>query len=306
MFTTLNMTEFATHQATDQGQRTLAETIRRRTPVLIAGLPGKMATLIAGSLERDGNFWLHHIGLSSERHFGETLEFSGRRIQLTQPDRWPIFFTEPRWPYDMRGGMIAVDFTTPESALTNAQFYTTRRLPFVMGTTSPHREQIEKLVRNSEISAVIAPNMAIEVVELQDKFTQLAETSPHAFQGWHTTIRESHQAAKRDVSGTAKAFQAQLERLSAIMDGEIESIRDPQTQRQLEIQNIDGHAYHWIELTGPNGETEHFTTAIEGRQPYVEGTLMAVRFLARRMKEGSRGEVFTMSDVIRERREVAE
>ncbi len=264
-----------------------------------------MAAQVAEVMSRDSHFILHNVGLSSERHLGENLEFSGRRIGLTQPGRWPVFFTEPRWPYDMRGGTIAVDFTTPESALANTQFYTTRRLPFVMGTTSPHREQIEELVRNSEVSAVIAPNMATEVVALQDRLAQLAETSPNTFQGWHMTIRESHQAAKKDVSGTARAFQAQLERLGAIMDGEIESIRDPETQRQLRIQNLDGHAYHWITLTNPNGETREFTTAIEGRQPYVEGTLMAVRFLARRMREGSHGEVFTMSDVIRDGREVA-
>lgn len=267
----------------------------QRTPILVSGLPGRMATLVAEALAHDEHFVIAPVGVTSARH---------RRTSHTLGENHRVNLVD-YCPFDLATGTIAVDYTTPQSAETNAISYTQLKVPFVMGTTGGNREAIEDLVRNSETSAVIAPNMATSVVEVQDELNRLIETSPEHFRDWHITIRESHQAAKRDVSGTARAFQAQLETLGAVMDGEIESVRDPERQRELGIQSLDGHAYHWITLTSPTGETREYRTAIEGRQPYVEGTLMAIRFLERRMKEGSHGEVFTMSDVIRNREEVA-
>ena len=267
-----------------------------RIPILISGLPGKMATLVAEAIHSDERFVLLSSGLSSERHSLEDVFIGHERV-----------FLSPHFPLHLRichpgQTIIAVDFTTPPSANINAQLFAESNAPFVMGTTGGNRDEMVEVVRRSQINAVIAPNMAISVVEVQDQLNRLTETSPNCFHGWHMRIRESHQAAKRDVSGTARAFQAQLEQLGAVMDGEIASIRDPEVQRQLGIQNLDGHAYHWITLTGPDGETREFTTAIEGRAPYVEGTLAAIRFLARQMRNGSQGEVFTMSDVVRDLR----
>lgn len=276
-------------------QRQSAETITGRTPVLVAGLPGKMATLVAEELARNEGYDLLPFAVTSKRHRTETVRLGDQRIKLN--DYLPFEVRQ-------RTGTVAVDYSTPQSATLNALEYTLLGLPFVMGTTGGNREELEALVRRSPVSAVIAPNMAAEVVSIQDELNELLTTSPHEFEGWRMTIIESHQATKRDVSGTAVAFRRQLEALGATMDEDIESIRDPETQRELGIQNVDGHAYHWITLTSPDGgDIRQYRTSIEGRQPYVEGTLMAIDFLSQRTREGSRREVFTMSDVIRERRQ---
>lgn len=265
------------------------ERLQTRIPVLVAGLPGKMATLVAERLAQDEQFDLLLYAISSKRNRGTHLEFGDRRVDLID-----------YCPFDIksRPGTIAVDFTNPQSAITNVILYTNFRIPFVMGTTVSDRKQIEEIVRNSEISAIVAPNMAASVVNVQNEFHEYLETSPNIFGGWTMTIRESHQATKKSVSGTAVAFQTQLEQLGARMESGIESIRDPELQRQLGIQNLDGHAYHWITLTSPNGEIKEYMTQIEGRQPYVEGTLMAIRFLGRQMRQGSRGQTFSMADVL--------
>ncbi|EKE13199.1 MAG: dihydrodipicolinate reductase [uncultured bacterium] len=123
------------------------------------------------------------------------------------------------------------------------------------------------------------------------------------------TIRESHQDSKVDVdgnpivSGTAIALRETFKRLGAVMDGEIDSVRNRGMQRQLGIQNLDAHGYHWVNLTSPNGEKREFTTQIEGREPYVDLTLESIPFLARKIKEGTRGEIYTPVDVIKERME---
>jgi 4-hydroxy-tetrahydrodipicolinate reductase len=256
-------------------------------PVFLSGLPGRMATLIAEALAKDRQFNLLPVGMTSMAHSGMSVRIGKQKIQL---------FTD--FPSAIPPGTINIDYTIPQSAESNAVTYTRNRIPFVMGTTGGDIEVIGNLVRNSEISAVIAPNMAASVIKVQNNFDQLLKNSPDYFRGWHMRIRESHQASKGDVSGTALAFQAQLKRLGAVVGGEIESIRDPEIQKQLGIKNIDGHAYHWIRLVSPNGEKKEFRTAIEGRQQYVEGTLMAVRFLDQKVKEGSQGEVFTMTDVV--------
>ena len=271
------------------------EVCQQRIPIFISGM-GKMGTLIAEQVAQSDHFVLSRYAMTSARHRRTVQKFGEQNVLLV--DYCPSH-------RELAPGTIAVDFTTAKSAVLNVIQYTYLNIPFVMGTTGGDRQEIEKMVRRSQISAVIAPNMATEVVEVQDEFQRLIETSPDTFQGWHMTVRESHQVAKRDVSGTARAFQAQLERLGATMEGEIESIRDPEVQRQLGIKNLDGHAYHWITLTGPNDETREFTTAIEGRQSYVEGTLAAIRFLAIQIRNGSQGEVFTMSDVVSGLRRIA-
>lgn len=271
------------------------EVIDTKTPVLVSGLPGKMATLVAEALAKDEHYNLLPVAMTSARHkWSNHVLNNNHRVKLVD-----------YCPFDLARGTIAVDYTTPRSAETNAISYTHLKVPFVMGTTGGNREAIENMVRNSEISAVIAPNMAASVIGVQDELNRLLETSPNHFQGWHMTIRESHQATKRDVSGTARAFQAQLERLGAVMDCEIESIRDPEIQRQLGIQNLEGHGYHWIKLIGPNGETRELTTQIEGRNDYVDLTLESIGFLKRKTIEGSRGEIYSPSDVIRDRIGVA-
>lgn len=202
------------------------------------------------------------------------------------------------FPVQRRNAIFAIDFTTAQSAIEHARNYAKLRMPFIMGTTGADNNVLEKVVKESEISAVIAPNMAVEVVALQDELNDLLKNSPRAFKEWRMTIRESHQAAKKGVSGTAIALRTQLEALGATMEEEIESIRDPKQQKELGIQNLDGHAYHWIRLVSPDGTIKEYQTAIEGRQPYVEGTLLAVEFLRRKIKQGSRGEVFAMTDVL--------
>ncbi len=260
-----------------------------------------MATLTAESLSQDRRFHLLPYGVSSarQRNTRQTLS-NGQKIHLLN-----------YYPFDAPRGTIAIDYTSPQSAELNAINYTQRRIPFVMGTTVGNRDAVEQAVRNSDVSAVIAPNMAIEVVELQDELANLRASSPDHFQDWHMAILESHQSSKVDangipiVSGTAIALRETFLQLGAVMDDEIVSIRDKEEQIQIGIQNLDAHGYHCVDLTGPNGETRIFATLIEGRQPYAEGTLAAASFSAKRTQEGSRGEVYTMSDVVRDLRRAA-
>jgi len=282
------MTEFV-------GQTQVRETEVReqRIPVFVSGLPGRMATLVAGQLAQNEHFDLSRYAMTSARHRRTVQQYGERRVYLVD-----------YCPFDLQSGTIAVDFTTSQSAPVNVIHYTSLDIPFVMGTTvtEEDRREIEKMVRKSQICAVIAPNMDMEVVSRQMEIDEMVESCPFFFWGATFQIAESHQASKVGVSGTARAFQEQLERHGAVMSEEIISIRDPERQRKLGVPDkfLEGHGYHFVTVCDANGKIiHHFETKVHGRSSYVETALMDVEFLDEQRRADVRGRVFSQADVLR-------
>ncbi|OGE17589.1 hypothetical protein A2495_04500 [Candidatus Curtissbacteria bacterium RIFOXYC12_FULL_41_11] len=162
------MTEFV-------GQTQVRETEVReqRIPVFVSGLPGRMATLVAGQLAQNEHFDLSRYAMTSARHRRTVQQYGERRVYLVD-----------YCPFDLQSGTIAVDFTTSQSAPVNVIHYTSLDIPFVMGTTvtEEDRREIEKMVRKSQICAVIAPNMDSQVVNQQITIDDMHECDPDIFQ----------------------------------------------------------------------------------------------------------------------------
>ena len=134
------------------------------------------------------------------------------------------------------------------------------------------------------------------------KIDEMVESCPFFFWGATFQIAESHQASKVGVSGTARAFQEQLERHGAVMSEEIISIRDPERQRKLGVPDkfLEGHGYHFVTVCDANGKIiHHFETKVHGRSSYVETALMDVEFLDEQRRADVRGRVFSQADVLR-------
>lgn len=264
--------------------------VERQIPIFMAGLPGKMATLVAEAIEARSDFDLLPVAMSSRRHNLTSVEVGNRRIRLID-----------HCPAGLAPGRVAIDFTTPSAAGLNTIDYTHLRIPFVMGTSGGNREEMEAAVRESRTCAVIAANMDPQIIRQQIAIDQLAQNNPGIFNLARVEITESHQASKRDTSGTAIAFRDQFLGYGA-RSVEIDSIRN--TQYQEEVLGIldpeSGHAYHWVTVRRPIVDEiiYEFTTAVQGRTSYVEGTLMAVRFLDRQIQQGVEGQVFSMRDVL--------
>jgi len=203
-------------------------------------------------------------------------------------------------------GLLAIDYTHPSAVNSNAKFYAEKKIPFVMGTTGGDRDQLMKDMEDASASAVIAPNMGKQIVAMQAALEDLASKYPSAFGGYTLHTRESHQKTKADTSGTAKAVVDSLKVLSG-NDGytydDIEMIRDDQESLDFGVKEeyMNGHAFHTYTLTSPDNSVEfQLKHNVSGRNVYAEGTADAIKFLAKKISEGSGGKVYSMINVLEE------
>jgi 4-hydroxy-tetrahydrodipicolinate reductase len=273
----------------------------KKIMVMVAGLPGKMATLVAEAIAKQEDMELYPYGLSENSkekvQIGEVPVLGSTNLIHLVPGFEQVSLLESgRTSVD-----LIVDFTLPKSVNYNAELYCHSGIPFVMGTTGGNREKLVEVVKKSDISAVVATNMAAPVVMFQAMIKFAAENFPHALDGFKLVIRESHQAEKIDPSGTAISLLDSFEVLGMPLRHEqIIMVRDTVVQ-EVEMgipkQYLSGHGYHTYTLLSRDGTVmlQHRHNVL-GRNVYVDGALRA-RFLAPR--RGEKGNVYSMIDVLR-------
>ncbi|WP_320042720.1 dihydrodipicolinate reductase [uncultured Desulfobacter sp.] len=270
-------------------------------PVMISGLPGNVARIMASAALKDGRFSLVPFSLTGEEITQDRVSVDQTEVTLLKPSEREDKINEILEAYP---GCICVDYTHPTAVNDNAKFYVRYKIPFVMGTTGGDRQDLEQTVSNGSMPAVIAPNMAKQIVGLQAMIEYGANTFPGLFKGFTLQVTESHQQGKADTSGTAKALVASFNQLGADFKiSDIEKIRDPKIQQGtlgVPEEFIDGHGWHTYTLTAPDGsalfELKH---NINGRQIYASGTFDAVVFLQHRIDTNDFDQkLFTMIDVL--------
>jgi 4-hydroxy-tetrahydrodipicolinate reductase len=272
-----------------------------RINVMVNGIPGNMAVNVARHILADDRFALVPFSLTGPEiqladHKVETIA-----IRLLKPEEREQVIEDLK---QKEGPFLSVDFTHPSAVNANAEFYCKYQLPFVMGTTGGDRSRIEASVRASSISAVIAPNMAKQIVGFQAMMEYAAQTFPDLFKGYVLEIKESHQKGKADTSGTAKAMVRYFNQMGlGFSEDEIIKERDPGIQAarwRIPQKYLAGHGWHTYTLTSEDKTVRfEFTHNVNGRDIYARGTLDAVLFLEARVSEGAQGNVYTMIDVLK-------
>ena len=134
-----------------------------------------------------------------------TIKLQTQTIQIQNSKHQKV---KERYP-----GLVVVDYTTPTCVNGNAEFYASNGVPFVMGTTGGDRAAVAAAAEAAGVYAVVAPQMGKQVVAFQAMMELMAREFPGAFQGYNLTVTESHQRNKADVSGTAKAVVASMQRM---------------------------------------------------------------------------------------------
>jgi len=82
----------------------------------------------------------------------------------------------------------------------------------------------------------------------------------------------------------------------------LKKCRNPDDQLKLGVpaEHLEGHGWHSYVFKTSDGSA-HFviTHNVNGWDIYAKGTIEAVRFLDKQIRNGMRGQVFTMIDVLK-------
>lgn len=272
--------------------------------IMTNGLPGKVAVTIAERILKDPAYQLVPYSLTGPEITEDIHQVDGTSIRLIRPEERE---SQIRFIQEHFSPFYVIDFTHPSAVNANAEFYVEQNIPFVMGTTGGDREKLEKTVTSGSVPAVIAPNMAEQIVGFQAMMAFAAKQFPNLFKGFTLEIKESHQQGKADTSGTAKAMAAYFKAMGVeFEEKDIQKVRDPEIQKRewhVPEEHLSGHAYHTYTLTAPDGScTFTFSHNILGREVYGKGSLDAAAFLARKMEAPERdlAGMYTMIDVLQE------
>lgn len=280
--------------------------------IMINGLPGRLAQKIALSAIKDKRFKLLPYSLTGENLKEKFIIFDQYQIELIKPqfrDK-KTELIKAEFPF-----FIAIDYTHPSAVNSNAEYYVKHKIPFVMGTTGGDREKLEKTVKaaasfsdlsplSSSLAAVIAPNMAKQIVGFQAMMEYAAHTFPDLFKEYSLEVLESHQQGKADTSGTAKAMIRYFNQLGIdYKENNIQMIRDPEIQEKnlgIPKEHLSGHGWHTYTLKTKDGSALfEFKHNVNGRDIYVEGTFDAVLFLKEKLElPKSDKNLYTMIDVL--------
>jgi len=273
-----------------------------RIKIMVNGIPGNMAVNVAKHALDDERFEVIPYSFTGPEIVETQYVIDSLSITLIQPEKKKQAVTGI---VDREVSFISVDYTHPLAVNGNAEFYCKHNLPFVMGTTGGDRKLLEDTIKKSSIPAVVAPNMAKQIVGFQAMMEYAAKTFPGLFKGYSLQVRESHQKGKADTSGTAKAMIRYFNEFGIpFTEEKIIKERDPETQKAkwgIPEKYLSGHGWHTYTLISEDQTVRfEFTHNVNGRDIYAKGTLDAISYLYKRIEEGAKGRMFTMIDVLKQ------
>ncbi|KAK4482122.1 hypothetical protein RD792_009261 [Penstemon davidsonii] len=242
------------------------------------------------------------VALGGPEDDGKILDIDGMQIEVQGTSQREDVLSSVFNDYP---NLIVVDYTVPAAVNENAALYSKVGVPFVMGTTGGDRELLYKTVADSNVYAVISPQMGKQVVAFLAAMEIMAEQFPGAFSGYNLQVLESHQASKLDLSGTAKSVISCFQKLGVSFElDQVKQIRDPRLQVEMvgvPQEHLNGHAFHMYHLTSPDETVSfEFQHNVCGRSIYAEGTVDAILFLAKKVNSKAEKRIYDMIDVLRE------
>ena len=158
---------------------------------------------------------------------------------------------------------VVVDFTTPNTALANAELCLGAGVHVVLGTTGFDLDALEAAARAGKANCFVAPNFAIGAVLLMQAAQLVAKHMPEC------EIVELHHDRKLDApSGTAKRTAELIEAAGGNVHQPIHSVRLP------------GLVAHQEVIFGGEGQTLALRHDSIDRVSFMPGVVLAVRRVA--------------------------
>lgn len=182
------------------------------------------------------------------------------------------------------GAEVAVEFSTPASAVANISAALNAGCAVVVGTTGwyEHRSDVERVVTQAKGALLIAPNFSVGVAAFGE-IVKAAARALKAAPGFDAHVVETHHTAKKDApSGTA----ASLERIAAAEWGRDIAITS------VRVGSVPGTHEFVFDAPFEQIRIEHVA---RDRRVFADGALLAASWLIARPRQG----VFSMQDVLR-------
>ncbi len=196
---------------------------------------------------------------------------------------------------------IAIDFSSPEACLKNAQVLAENGVHMVVGTTGFNKIQVyelKNLVQRFKIGLVFAPNISVGINALLFIAKSLAKLVPN----YDVEIMESHHRHKVDSpSGTAIKIATEIHNVRGEQDKNNTFGRKGTTQR--ENSEIGIHAIraggitgvHQVLFAGEFDEIEIIHRSYS-RKVFAAGALTAAKFILNRRRFFSMEEVLSYDE----------
>ena len=161
--------------------------------VMVNGMPGPMAVEVAKAcLDRGYNLipigftgpnQPDHITVSGANTFVDVELVAGPGISDNAGNALKIL-------KELHPNLIIVDYTHPSAILSNLACYVENDCDFVMGTTGGDSDKMMEIFGKGKNRAVIAPNMAKQIVALQAALQEMSTRFPKSFADYKLTVKK--------------------------------------------------------------------------------------------------------------------
>jgi len=252
--------------------------------VAVCGAAGRMGKLIVRQISKQGDMKL--VGAIDapgspdiEKDAGELAGVGVLGVTIQSADELEEVLLGS-------GPDVVVDFTNANAALQNIKIVSGLGVSLVVGTTGFTQEQlaeIERLIREKKIKAVISPNMSVGVNVF---FKTVEKAAEMLGGGYDVEIVEVHHVHKKDApSGTAKkAAQIVAKTLGRSEESiKIKSVREGEVVGE-----------HTVVFYNPQERIEVVHRALS-RETFAVGVVRAIRYV---VTKGKPGVVQDMWDVL--------
>ena len=189
---------------------------------------------------------------------------------------------------------VAIEFSTPESAVDNILTCFEAGIPVVCGTTGwlDKIAEIKKAVEEKNAGFLYASNFSVGVnifFAINKQLAKLMAAQP----AYHPSILEIHHTAKKDApSGTAITLAEQVIEAGGNVHSWVNAAStDPSTISIISERTDPAPGTHHVKYSSPVDDIEIIHTA-HSREGFASGAVLAATFLA-----GKKG-LFSMSDVL--------
>lgn len=162
-----------------------------RISVMVNGMPGPMAVEVAKAcLDRGFNLLPlgftgagqpDHVTVTGAKSFVDVELVAGPGISDSAGKALSIL-------KEMHPNLVIVDYTHPSAILNNLACYVENGCDFVMGTTGGDSVKMMEIFDKGKNKAVIAPNMAKQIVALQAALQEMSARFPKSFADYKLTV----------------------------------------------------------------------------------------------------------------------